>query len=414
MTKPQPNILVVSIDRLGAGYLGPYGNTWIETPSFNRLASRALLLEAALAESPDLSLAFRSYWTGRHALCPVDVSPEAALPARLQAAGWRTMLLTDEPRVAEHSLAAGFAERTPIASRATEQASEADDVSQTQMAALFAVVVESLAVEKLAPAQSPFFLWVHSRGMSGPWDAPYQFRSRFADEDDPSPPRFVEPPSRRLPESFDPDELLGCQHAYAGQVELADICLGGLLDALDESPLGESTLLIVTSPRGFPLGEHGAIGACGDALFGEVLQAPLLVRLPQGAAATRRSQALVQPADLWATLASWCGVADNSGPGFARSLLPHPAAVHPARQAVCSTFGDERSIRTPAWFLRRAQDRVQLYAKPDDRWEVNEVSNRCTEVSEQLAGVLDEQIAILERGDDISAPLPRLLVEGVD
>ena len=72
--------------------------------------------------------------------------------------------------------------------------------------------------------------------MAGPWDAPLALRQQFADEDDPEPPEFVEPPDRVLPDDFDPDELLGITHAYAGQVALVDLCLGMLLDAIDESP----------------------------------------------------------------------------------------------------------------------------------------------------------------------------------
>src|SRR5205085_8612405 len=76
----------------------------------------------------------------------------------------------------------------------------------------------------------PGLIWLHSRGMSGPWDAPLALRYQFADEDDPDPPNFVEPPNLLLPGDFDPDQLLGFVHSYAGQVVLADMCLGLLLD----------------------------------------------------------------------------------------------------------------------------------------------------------------------------------------
>ena len=85
-----------------------------------------------------------------------------------------------------------------------------------------------------------------------------------------------------LDEEFDPDELLGFVHAYAGQVALVDMCLGMLLAALDEHPLAGETLLVVTSPRGYPLGEHRRVGPCDEALYGELLHVPLLVRFPGG------------------------------------------------------------------------------------------------------------------------------------
>ena len=66
--------VVVVIDRLGAGWLGPYGNTWLDTPNFNRLTARSLLCETVIAGTPDLAGSCRGYWTGRHAMAPEDDS----------------------------------------------------------------------------------------------------------------------------------------------------------------------------------------------------------------------------------------------------------------------------------------------------------------------------------------------------
>jgi hypothetical protein len=60
-----------------------------------------------------------------------------------------------------------------------------------------------------------------------------------------------------------------------------------------------------------------------------------------------------------------------------------------------ATARSERAIRSPAWFLRESQTadgtpRRELFAKPDDRWEANEVSSRCVEEVEQLAAAGDK------------------------
>ena len=49
------HVVVFVIDRLGASWLGPYGNTWLETPHFNRLAAESLVCETAIADSSDLA-----------------------------------------------------------------------------------------------------------------------------------------------------------------------------------------------------------------------------------------------------------------------------------------------------------------------------------------------------------------------
>ena len=41
------------------------------------------------------------------------------------------------------------------------------------------------------------------------------------------------------------------------------------------------------------------------------------------------------------------------------------------------------SVRTPAWFLQSRNDTgntKELYFKPDDRWEVNNVAERCNDI----------------------------------
>ena len=85
------NAVCLVIDRLHAGYVGAYGNTWIETPALDRLASRSLLLDQALVDSPDLERLYRSYWQGWHALCRQE-PPESrpSLAAMLRDAGVTT------------------------------------------------------------------------------------------------------------------------------------------------------------------------------------------------------------------------------------------------------------------------------------------------------------------------------------
>ena len=73
-----------------------------------------------------------------------------------------------------------------------------------------------------------------------------------------------------------------------------------------------------------------------------------------------------------------------------------------------------RAIRTPAWYLRHAAE-PELYAKPDDRWEVNDVADRCDEVVGLLEKALIEYEHSLRSGklDDL-LPLDEILLTGFD
>jgi len=377
------SVIVLVIDGLGAGHLGPYGNTWIDTPALNRLASESFLLEQAVIDTPELARLYRSYWQGLHATCgeaPPDRPPLAKL---LEDAGVATVLLTDEPEVADHPLATAFSDCRQIP--LPEEAYPADEIHDTHVARLFAA-----ADDCLSQAGEPFLLWVHARGMYSPWDAPLVMRNQFADEDDPTPPTFADVPCRMLETDFDPDELLGVVQAYAGQVTLLDTCIGALTASLAEDTQGDETALILTSSRGFPLGEHGRIGAWDEALYSETVHVPWMMRLPGAAGAMARCQALVQPADLNATLLDWFGTASDPAPGGGHSLLPLVAGKSSSvRDRAFTTAGGERSIRTADWFLRSA-DVDELFAKPDDRWDANEVADRCQDVVERLRTELEE------------------------
>ena len=65
------------------------------------------------------------------------------------------------------------------------------------------------------------------------------------------------------------------------------------------------------------------------------------------------------------------------------------AAVATRDRLVVAGAGQERAIRTPAWYLRKAEP-PELYAKPDDLWEVNNVAVRCQEVVECLLDAADQ------------------------
>jgi len=399
--------VVVSIDRLRAGWLGPYGNSWLDTPSFNRLAAQSLLAETVLADSPELEASCRAWWSGRHVMQP-DAAPDLLLPNLAAAAGARTMLVTDDPEVADHPLTSGFGELQLVPQPTA--AGNTHDVEETGLFRLF-----SAAMGTLEECAQPALVWIHARGMSAAWDAPLELRNQFADEDDPEPPKLTEPPNQKLALGFDPDEVLGFVQAYAGQVALADMCLEVLLAALDAHPLAEQTLFALTSPRGFPLGEHRRVGPCDMALYGELLQVPLFVRFPQKQHALARTQQIVQPHELFALIAESCGW--TSSDGLRRStLLAELRGDEPPARIACSIGPRQRAIRTPAWFLREDRSdgspRRELFAKPDDRWEANEVSSRCSDEVELLAAELDRFEEAARAGQLAQiAPLPPRLCE---
>jgi arylsulfatase A-like enzyme len=403
------NVICLVFDRLHSGYLGAYGNTWIETPAVDRLASQSFLFDQMLIDTPDLNRLYRSYWQGRHALSP-DISPGdcPSLPGCLRELGVATALVTDDQLVARHPLAIDFDDIIEI--DPPWECRVADKIEQTHFARCFVQIIDYLQ-----RVREPFMLWCHLAGLGTTWDAPLSFRRAYKDEDDPDPPAGADVPEQILAEDYDPDELLGIVHSYAGQVSLLDSCLEAFLEFLKDSKAAESLLLALTSSRGFPLGEHRRVGPCGEALYGELAQTPLMLRFPDGTGAAARSQTLVEPADLWATFSEWWQNRPAPPSPTAASLIPVARQDVPTpRDRLCIVgSGKERAIRTTAWYLRSASE-GELYAKPDDRWEVNNVSNRCLEVVECLQDALHQYEQAVKSGSVADLPpLSDVLIHGL-
>ena len=95
MSTPQPpkNVVVLIVDRLHAGFVGAYGNTWIQTPNLDRLAGDSFLFDRAMIDSPRLESLYRSDWEGRHALGQRLARGKAKPQAGCRAA-WRTLDMT--------------------------------------------------------------------------------------------------------------------------------------------------------------------------------------------------------------------------------------------------------------------------------------------------------------------------------
>ncbi|HTU25220.1 MAG TPA: sulfatase-like hydrolase/transferase [Pirellulales bacterium] len=382
---PDRNVICVVLDGLQPAFLGSYGNTWISTPALDRLAAQSFVCDAALTDTLDLARVYRGYWQGLPAIWPDRAAPVGpSLVDRANQAGLETLLFTDDQEVAELPAAASFSQRTLLA--VDESTQPAAEVADTQAMRYLA---EASAL--LAEVRQPFLLWMHARGLSGVWDAPYALRSQYADEEDPPPPDWMAPKWRTTEDDIDPDELLGLMHAYAGQVSLWDACLETWLEEFAASALARNTLLAFFSPRGYPLAEHRHIGRIAPDLYSESVQTVGWWRFPDGLGAPARTPAIVLPADVPPTISEWLGWSGLGWPAAGHSLLPlarwERGAVREA--AVLFAEPDRWALRTPAWHLMVSgegeQQQVELYAKPADRYEVNDVAMRAADIAAGLS-----------------------------
>lgn len=392
--KLKRDVVVLVVDRFGTGQISAYGNTSFQTENMNRLCAESLTFEQAITPSANLEQAYEFMLTNRNWLQQATDS------------GVKTAMFTDDVALLDHPVFDLFEQVHSIEPKQREASVGAvDTIGESEMARFFAEATDWLSDSTASSASS--IRWLHCRGLSGLWDAPYALREMLADEDDPKPPTFLEPPECRFNiDKDDPDELLGYQQALEAQVAMLDDFLGIVFDMIDQ-PQFANTLFCFLTPRGYPLGEHGVVGSpespelelkqiFNGQCFSESVQVPVMFRFPNHGnladAKMARCHSLVRTDQLLPVLADFVNGDENRLTDFLDKYafsLPNLSS-----EFAVSRFQEEAAIQTHAWklVLHLPSGATRLFAKPDDRWEVNDVSRRCPQVVEALEAFLRTQL----------------------
>ena len=91
-----------------------------------------------------------------------------------------------------------------------------------------------------------------------------------------------------------------------GNLAFADVCVGVVLDALDEMGLWEDTIVVYTSDHGEMGGDHGLLQKF--CLFEPSVRVPLIVAHPPGIPRECVSEALIEQIGLYPTLSDLAGL----------------------------------------------------------------------------------------------------------
>ena len=446
------NIICLLVDRLHIGYCGAYGNAEIETPTLDRLAAESFLADRFYVDTPDPVRQCRSWWRGLHTLVQNDAP---TIMTQLNAVGYRTVLVTDAPDVAYSPEAGDFSD---VQLLPTPQNTEpCDEIDETHLCGMLATIAAT--AESLARSGTPYCLWCHLRGFDEIWDFPLFLREKYRGEDDPEPYSGVTPPCYHSGmqdghfglrasdfgddiqdsevQSLIPDIRQAIVSAYMGGVTMFDELLEMLTGPLHDGELGDETLFLLAGTRGVLFDENGIIGIpptdanLVEPLTSSLVQVPLMLRFPGRFGATVRSDALLQPHDMTRLLYQWLelpmpDLLQNvafAEPDMLRLINEEPQNLRDCIVIVASS--DETSasgtlscLVTPTWFLQEigpttdTDNKFSLFVKPDDRWDVNNVADRCGEIVEQLLEVRADLTRRLIVGDTTQGePLPDILRE---
>jgi arylsulfatase A-like enzyme len=416
-------VLVIVARGLQIGALGCYGNARVRTPWVDELAAGGIVFDQHFADRADAEGARRAWRSGRYhfPLLNEPATPEALpdndLVRLLRQHAIHTRLIVDASRPAPGDFEADWDEVHRVVPE--------EDTSGLE--ATLAIVERSL--KELVPRDN-WLLWVDLGTMIPPWEVPDEFAEPYFSPEIPDEQEgegieemeeMEEPPEPREPlwapavGVIDPDDddlFLRLHCSYAAAATYLDAGVGQVVEWLRE--YGEEVVLLLTTDWGQALGEHGLVGPVRPWLHDEIIHLPLVLLLPEGQQAGRRVSALTQAVDLAPTLADLFGLklAESHG----HSLLPLARGeVEAVRPYTCagSQIGDaiEWALRTPEWsFLLPVQgppeeERApQLYVKPDDRWEVNNVAHHHFETLDHLEKALRGFMAATAREGPLEVP----------
>lgn len=279
----RPNIVLISIDTLRSDRLPAYGYDGVETPAIDRLAADGVLFERAYTHVNVTLPSHVSVFTG---LLPPEHGVRDNSGYRLDE-GIPTLAGTLR---AEGYATGGFVSSYVLrAGTGVERGFDVyDDGVRFETGRDFGEL-QRPGLETLDAASrwlgdvgdSPFFLFLHLYEPHAPYNPPPPFADRY---DDP----------------------------YDGEVAAADAVVGELVRRLEQRGLYRDALVILLSDHGEGLMDHGEMDHL-ILVYREVLQVPLIVKLPGGERAGERVAANAQLGDVAPTVHSLLGLERPAG-----------------------------------------------------------------------------------------------------
>lgn len=351
------NVIVIVSDTFRRDHIGCNGNDWIGTPNIDEFSKRSVVFDRAYAGSFPTIPHRSDLFTGRYCFHTRGWSPldpqEETFSKLLGKADYYSRMVIDtgnmlrgpmnfyegfdewggswkyreylrEPTEKDVEVPCSpdkfrFPERGRLVYPYLKNFSETDHFCVRTMREAAEWLEENHTREK-------FLLYVDTFDPHEPWLPPQEYIDLY-DPGYEGKGEVVFFPRYDYSDYLTAAELKHSRALYAGMVTLVDKWIGFLLNKIDALGLFEEAAVIFTSDHGFYIGEHGRVGKHtvldpkdGWPLYEEVNHIPLIMRIPDLPKGWR-SDALVQPVDIMATILDLAGV-QPSKDCHGRSVLP--------------------------------------------------------------------------------------------
>ncbi len=432
----RPNVLFIAIDDLNDWVGCLKGHPQAYTPSIDRIAQRGVLFANAHCQSPLCNPSRSSLLTGRrptstgiYGLAPhfrkVDALKDVtSLPQHFHNHGYHT---TTNGKI-HHDTNGNHLEIefdvvgprkgpprpkkpfvvTPSGHPLMDWGPFPERDDQT---CDYEIVDAAIAQMNAAPADKPFFIAAGFRFPHVPCFAPPHWFEKIP-EDVELPPMLTDDrddvpfiawllnwdlPEPRLSWLVKAKQWRPFVRAYLASTAYMDSQIGRLLDAVDASPRGKNTIIVLWSDHGFHLGEKGLSGK--NTLWERSTRVPLIFAGPMIKPGVCKEPA--ELLDMFPTLIDLCQLPAVDGLE-GHSLLPQitDPATKRSWPAITSHNQGNHAIRTTRWrFIQYRDGTRELY---DMQKDPNEWHNLVNDPAQQ--SVIAELIPFLPKVD--LAPVP--------
>jgi arylsulfatase A-like enzyme len=420
----KPNVVLISIDSLGANHLGCYGYHRATSPSIDALADEGVLCERLLCPAIPTLPSYTTLYTGQHPIthgivshpCDNELDREAPfLPWLFLQEGYTTCALDSLMRT---RLWFGRGYEFYI------------DPSLRHTLLYLMLTCEELNARAIpwlrAHADEPFFLFIHYWDPHWPFYPPERYRKLFYQGNPTDPDNhsldawWAYPTGAAARDTWlrtadglvtDVEYVIAL---YDQEIRYLDDGIRDLISALDDLGLSENTLVVFTADHGESMVEHG-IYFDHHGLYDCTLHVPLIVRWPGHLPGGVRLPHTLQVNDIAPTLLEAAGLsvpAAMEGRSFWKMLTgKDQAGGHDRVISLECTWQAKWSLRTDRYkfILARAPDLYdnppcELYDLCADPQETRNVAAEQPEVAaameKDLEDWISERLCALGRDED--------------
>lgn len=379
----RPNVVLVVIDALRRDHLGVYGYPKPTSPFLDALAAEGVVAWDAWSQAPQTFVSTATLFSSRR----FPLSFEDHRFERVRGLHEANLTLAEVLRGAGYSTFAAFTNPHHHPQSGFPQGFE-DSVYLTSKDRAYGrgVDVDRRFLEWLdtAPAERPFFAYLHFMEVHYPYRPPQKLGRLF-----------VERKGQVLSLEHPPDAPSAVDLAYTvalydGEIRFVDSILGELVGELRSRGLWDRTLFVFTADHGDEFMDHGGLGH-GKTLYPEMLRVPMLFAGAGLARRPARLEGLVRNLDLAPTIAAAAGTSSETFEGT--SLLA--ALTGGEARFAKSSYGRGvtlRSLVDAHWhFVADVRDGGKwLYDRRDDPRATTDVAAEHPEVVRRLAGRIAE------------------------